>query len=66
MVEDAKRVLGPVSNRRVPGDGRHAEQLDGRAERREHDRDRVVRTGVDIENHLVIFGLLRLAGCASR
>ena len=52
VLQHAQGVLGGVVDRGVPGDGRDGEQLEPRVERREHDRDRVVRARVDVEDEL--------------
>jgi hypothetical protein len=51
-VEHAEGVLRGVVECRVAVDRRRADELEVRRERRDHERHRVVGSGVDVEDHL--------------
>src|SRR5262249_37764382 len=50
VVEDPDRVSGGLGERLVSRDGRDPEQFDLRAPEREHERDRVVVSGVAVDD----------------
>jgi hypothetical protein len=52
QVEDPKRVVGAVRDRVVAVDRRRGDQLEIGMERGQHQGDRVVRAGVDVEDQL--------------
>jgi hypothetical protein len=61
QVEHSERVVRAIGNRVVAVDGGSGHELDVRMERSQHERDRVVGAGIDIEDQLGRRGHLR--GC---
>ena len=52
MVEHTQRVIGAMLNLDVAVDRRASDQFERRMQRREHDRDGVVRSRIDVEDQL--------------
>jgi hypothetical protein len=52
-VEHAQRVVGRVLDGDIAVHGRDSHELERRMERGEHDRDGIVRAGIDVEDHLL-------------